>query len=470
MFNDRSRLFIVILLLVMLSIVCAIFAFYYQASFTRYHADDYCNSARFDSPGVSDWLLSRYLNKSGRYSNILYVGIMDVFGLAGIRFGPSLMLTIWVFALAWSSAELRRVFHLDGLPVIIDYVLAGMLIAISIYSAPNRFQTIFWRTGMATHFVPLVFLSFLIPYLFWRSRRAGNIPLTRWTLLFVLFYSFVTAGFSEPPVTVMITSGIVSLVLLAYFGGLRKSRSMSLLLAYALAGSLAGFFVMFFAPGKAFRLDTPPAMDVFILRTLIFPLEFITDTLRVSPLPTLFLLCASAAMFYCAFSVYGLPGARIGATGLRIAIILLAMYILIAASFAPSAYGQSYPVARARFLGYLIFNIAVLSTGGLIGIWLAKHLRLTLGISLSLGLLALLTLYPLKITTAVLDEARDSRVWAQAWDLRDAEIRSLQSQGVTDLIVARLPDVSDVGEIRTSGYVNNCAARFYGINSITTAP
>ena len=48
MINNKSRMFKFILALMMLSVICAMFAFYYQASFTRYHADDYCNSARFD--------------------------------------------------------------------------------------------------------------------------------------------------------------------------------------------------------------------------------------------------------------------------------------------------------------------------------------------------------------------------------------------------------------------------------------
>ena len=165
------------------------------------------------------------------------------------------------------------------------------------------------------------------------------------------------------------------MIFLMYYGGLSRHRSILLLLAYALAGSVAGFLVMFFAPGKAYRLGTPPTVDVFILRTLRFPLEFLMDTLRSAPIPTLFLFCVSGVVVFCAVQVYKLPVPRFGVIVLRMAIVLIVMYILIATSFAPSVYGQSYPIARARFVGYLFFNIAVLLTGGFIGMWLANIVR-----------------------------------------------------------------------------------------------
>jgi hypothetical protein len=471
MIKNKSGVYKFISLLMLLSIACAMFTFYYQATFTRYHADDYCSSAKFASPGVGGWLVDRYLEKSPRYSNILYVGLVNFFGLTGIRFAPSLALTIWIMILAWLSRELRHIISLDELPVIFDYVIAGLFVSISVYSAPDRFQTLFWRSGSSTHFIPIVFLSFLLAFLLWRDRNSGTTPLTRRTFLFVFLFSFITVGFSEPPATVMVASGIISISVLMYYGGVGKYRLMLLLFIYALAGAVIGFLVMFFSPGKAFRLSTTPTVDVFILRTLRFPLEFLLDAIRVAPVPTFFLFSVSVVFFFCTFQIYTPPILRFDSLILKILIVLLAMYVLIAASFAPSVYGQSYPVARARFLGYLFFNAALLLSGGFIGIWLANVIRFSWGVFVGMALLALSIVYPLRIASTVLAEIPANRSWALAWDRRDAEIRSLKSQGVMNLTVIKLPEVSNVGELGdTPTFINNCAARFYGVNSILAYP
>jgi hypothetical protein len=467
--GNKPRVFEFVLALLMFSIVCAMFTFYYQASFTRYQADDYCASVIFDSPNVPRELVDRFVNKTGRYSNILYIGVVDIFELAGIRFAPAFMLTIWFFTLTWLGSEIRRPLRLDGLPVIMDYILAGLLIMISVYSAPNRFQTFYWRSGAATHFIPLVFLSFLLAYLLWRNRRAGSTPPTVLTFLFVFLLALFTAGFSEPPTTAMITSGIISIALLMRHGGFAKHRSMISLLACALAGSVAGLLMMFFAPGTAFRLggSSPLSIDVLILRILRSPSEFLIDTLRVAPVPTLYLLFTSVVVFFCVFHYYKFYKPRPVVIISLVVIVLSAMYVLIAASFAPSIYGQSYPAPRARFIGYLFFNIAVLLTGGFIGIWLANVDWFTWGVPVGLGLLVLLSIYPLRIASSVINETLDNRALALAWDQRDSEIRSLKSQGMLDLSVSEIPQVSDVGELKPKpNYINNCAARFYGVNSI----
>ena len=95
-------------------------------------------------------LVDRYVNKTGRYSNILYIGMVDPFDLTGIRFAPAVTVTLWLFALAWLSSEIRRLLRWEDLPALFDWVAAGLVVVISVYSAPNRFQTFYWRSGAST--------------------------------------------------------------------------------------------------------------------------------------------------------------------------------------------------------------------------------------------------------------------------------------------------------------------------------
>src|SRR5207247_6808117 len=53
--------------------------------------------------------------------------------------------------------------------------------------------------------------------------------------------------------------------------------------------------------------------------------------------------------------------------GIFVVLVLMLAYLFIAASFAPSAYGQSYPVPRARFAGRVLMTVALMTEGAFLG-------------------------------------------------------------------------------------------------------
>jgi hypothetical protein len=147
------------------------------------------------------------------------------------------------------------------------------------------------------------------------------------------------------------------------------------------------------------------------------------------------------------------------------------MYLLIAASFAPSVYGQSYPVPRARFAARVVMTIALLMEGALIGT-LAAQIRITSFQTVYLRNSAILAfmivaLYPLRTAWRSLGEVPVYQQRAAAWDLRDAEIRRLKAEGTQDVIVGFLSDeeIQDLGDY-TEYRLNRCAAVLYGVKSI----
>ena len=156
-------------------------------------------------------------------------------------------------------------------------------------------------------------------------------------------------------------------------------------------------------------------------------------------------------------------------------LVLTLAYLLIAASFAPSVYGQSYPAPRAQFSARVVMTAALMTEGALIGLLAAqvsaksfhpKRLR-----SFAILLLAMLALYPLRTAWRTFGEIPIYRQSAAAWDAREEEIHAMKADGQQDLIVRFLSEVpiQDLGD-RTGYRLNRCAAALYGVNTIVAVP
>ena len=69
----------------------------YLGTFSRYGSDDYCLSAFFLQDDLLSQLIRRYFVVSGRYMNILFIGLADkVFGWHNVSILPPLMLGLLV--------------------------------------------------------------------------------------------------------------------------------------------------------------------------------------------------------------------------------------------------------------------------------------------------------------------------------------------------------------------------------------
>lgn len=479
-----NLLFRTAILLTVITGLFALAALAHLGTYTRYMADDYCESvevSKYSSP--LEAVVNRYMEggwrAANRYSNLLFVGLADrLLGKANIQILPALMMFLWVVSSTWVVYEIRKLAGLEWL-FIVDGFLAVSLIFLSMWQAPNLFQTFFWRSSMATHFAPLVFLTLLSGFILYQIRSNMDRTPPLWLCLIVFAASFLIGGFSEPPNTFAIVT--LSLLLLYAWRGRHDSanRSAIQLLAWALAGMVAAFLVMFFSPAN--RLNSAgEAVNILSLagRTLKFTYEFIWDTVLVIPLPTILSILIPGLLTLC---IYLDPKSQSSPERkhhlwMWIALIPLIHFLLIAASFAPSAYGQSYPVDRARFLGRLIMTAALMLEGALLGALIAQSRILVSRYHLSSLLVRILlftmAVYPLRAGFVLLVEAESYRQWTTAWDAREAEIRQMIISGEQDLVVRWLPGWKEVKEIDgdPNHWVNLCAAEYYGVNSIRSVP
>jgi hypothetical protein len=447
----------------------------YLGTFSRYGSDDYCLSAFFVQDNVFNAFLQRYFSASSRYTNILFIGLVDrLFGWYNVAILPALMLALFVLGLYLFLKEIVEMLKLGWSRWMI-FLLSLLVVFFSITQSPDLYETLYWRAGMTSHLAPMVFIPFFGAFLLRQIRKTNERVPSLWVQAAAYIIALVLGGFSEPPTALMITILGVAIVAVWWWGDVRSRRSILIILTWSLLGTLTALLVMAIAPANSIRMQTPPPpLPELISKTISYPSYFIVDTLRTLPTPTLVSVVVAALLFYVQYAHPSQPLSKEARNRLIILMLLVLAftYLLIAASFAPSVYGQSYPVPRARFAARVAMTVALIMEGALLGTLVAQvgfqsiYLR-----NLTLLAFMILALYPLRTAWRTLGEVPVYQQRAAAWDFRDAQIRRLKVEGTQDVVVGFLSDEEsqDLGDY-TEYRLNRCAATLYGVKSIVAVP
>ncbi len=461
-----------------LTTLSALALYAYLGTFSRYVSDDYCLSAFFLTDDFLGAMIRRYFVSSSRYTNILFIGLADkLFGWYNVAILPALMLSLFVLGMYLFLKEFSEMFQLRWSRWI-TFILSLLVVYFSITQAPDLYETLYWRAGMTSHFAPLVFMPFWGAFLLRQIRNAReNVP-PFWLRAACFLIPFMIGGFSEPPTALMITALGLAVFAVWRWAEAPKRRSILTLLSWSLVGAIAALLVMGLAPANSLRMQSPPPpLLELVWRIVYYPSLFIVGTLRTLPTPTLISIAVPAVLFYVkyAYPSQGLSQGARNRLGLLMLLMLVLAYLFIAASFAPSVYGQSYPVPRARFAARVVMTAALMTEGALIGI-LAAQVRFKSFQPASLHnfailALAILALYPLRTAWRTFGEIPVYRQSATVWDAREAEILAMKARGQQDLVVRFLSEVpiQDLGD-HTGYRLNRCAAALYGVNSIVAVP
>lgn len=448
--------------------------------YARHLADDYCEAARVsEASSPLNAVIERYQEggwrAADRYSNLLFVGFSEMLGKYNMQVTICAMIVLWTIGLIWGMTELRKLFNIHW-PVSMDWFFGLMLGSFSLLQAANLYQTIYWRSSMMTHFAPLVFGTFLFAFLLGQIRRALTQKIS-WMVYPALFLvTFIISGFSEPPATTMVTGLSLTLLFTMMYQGQSPSKKRNLLLlAWTFAGALSGLLVMFFSPAGANNPeDVPRGLMEILINSFSYAVTFFVDSIRVFPVPILVSLLISFLLMWLYAQAVGL---EISTAQKRLVWLLMIaapilMWILIAAGFAPSVYGQNYPAARMRLLARILMTAMIMLEGASLGLLSQRiQLRSARGL-MQQGLLILFMLvgflYPLR--AAIKNYQNNIQKYsshAQIWDERDALIRSKVSAGELYLTVTQLDSMFGIEEYKEDGWVNICAARYYGLRNIT---
>jgi len=247
------------------------------------------------------------------------------------------------------------------------------------------------------------------------------------------------------------------------------------LLFWTFVGAVLALTVMAISPANSFRLSNapPPTVMELISRAFRYGVEFILNSFRTLPLPTLFTALMPFLIFY---NLRSEPAPALTPVQRKTVLIVLAVipvisYLLIVGSFLPSVYGQSFPVERARFAGQLCLVAGLMIEASLLAVLLAQY-KTSLPLKfISVILLAAATLYPLRAAWLSLGDIPEYRTRAQEWDVREGQIFEWRKTNL-DLIVDQFNGVDGVKELDVNAehWANRCAAQYYGLNSIRAYP
>lgn len=474
----RKEPFYILCIALALSLSAGLVAFAYLGFFSRYGADDYCFTRalfKFDNIFEAAWWW--YIHTSNRYTTMFLVGFSEWFGRSAISFLPALAVLLWTIGLSGALARASILLEFPR-PRLTGFVLAAMSIFFTLWQAPNRYQSLYWRAGLVTYLTPLIFFSYLTWVLLNEIRRpprgcrgeAGVIALTA-------FGFFAAGGLSETTLAMQI--GALALTLFAVFLFVRgdsRKRLLPLLIAGVIA-SLIALVVVFLAPANQFRIrvfGAPPALPAIVLKSLRFALDFIYVSAKSMPLPTLVTLLTAAALGWLLTASAIRRPAVIALGG------ILTAYAIIVCAMAPSIYGQgSYPGARSLVGAQFVLVSATITVGLSLGMEARRQagnslafLRRSEAANIILAVaLILSTAYNVRVTGQILALERHYHKRALAWDARDLQIRQAVAQGARKLTVDELDSIGGIREYSTQNrWVNRCAAEFYGLDLLLTYP
>lgn len=462
-----------------LAMLAAVAVYAHLGTFSRYLADDYCEAFRVTTVSPIQAVMDRYtigaFRAANRYSNILFVGFSEMLGPHSVPITIAGMALLWALALSWLLHEARK---LTGVTwhLFMDIFLGLMLAFSSFLQAPALFQTIYWRSSMMTHFAPLVFGSLLFAFLLRQARLSSVRPPSIFVYIFTLPTSFLLAGFSEPPAATLVTALSLSVLAVWLWDRSPAKKYHLALVITAFVGVFMGFLTLLFSPAvNAVARAKPPNPALILFDSFLYGLYFIRDSFQSLPLP---LFLSFFTPFLLIWIWRGTNESNIEQNRrlpLWMALLPLLAWLLIAAGFAPSVFGQGFPVERMRFLARTWMIVTLMLEGIWLGLWLPDFkFNRTIGVWLALVLFTAFAIaYPLRTAINLAQKSiPEYRERAMLWDLRNEFILRHKAQGETDLVIPGFPGIYGVKELDDNPlhWTNDCAADFYDVSSIRTIP
>ncbi|HTX91071.1 MAG TPA: DUF6056 family protein [Anaerolineales bacterium] len=447
-----------------------------KGTYSRYAQDDYCYGYRVRSLGFLEMQVHSYFQvneyNSDRYSLTIAHSLVELSGGPKIvPFLTSFEFLAWLAALVYVFIQLQKLVNSKAnyLPAIFT---ALTIVFFSAYLAPNQYQVLFWLSAMQTYLTPIIWTTFIIGRLIAMASSAKFNLLQGLELSLLALFA---GGFSE---TTALWQFAIWGMILAWSVLFRKKQ--------AAAGNLVrptAVVTVFTAVSLVIMAICPinfntgvvfyhPKISNLILQSLSYGAGFIWIGIKGAPLP--YLAIATLGFF---ISLVTQPKNSPKAKNLawEIVLALLALYILSVAVIAPSYYATShYPGDRAllpaeatlvAFLFFIGWKMAELLSAILPE---RQTFRLLIVINMFAGLA--LVLYLVHIAPRVYDKISAYQGRAEAWDLRQQLILEEKAAGIENVTAPAFDSVYGITELHyePTNWVNICAARYYGVQSIST--
>ena len=469
---------VIIFSIVLFTLSIGLAYFIYLGYFTRFWQDDWCYNADFQRLGLIGTLKGyNYITTyaSNRFSLTLFSGFLYYLGVVGVQILPGIVIAGLLGTNYWFLINMMKIFNRQYSKIFV-LIIAMSIVFFTIYLAPDRFQSFYWRSAILPYTFPLIFFILLAAII--TSRIVNPSKKLKWLIPVIVIISFLGSGFSEAGGAFFFT-GLAILLLLIYWQkalftkNILKELISSIVLG--LLSSLSALVLMLLSPANTLRqisYSEPSSFIETITLSIKFGIIFIIDSLKSYPLPHLifFILIFSAS-----FLVYKQNNHRaesfISMAKKQLFILVISTSLTIALH-APSAYIEGNPPAdRTLIISRWIVLLGLSAIAWVIAEYLATLLKSNVFNTVMLIFLVLSNLYLLRAIYQTFDyhQSRFEKI-ATVWDERDESIRSQKEDGV-EIIHVKAIDSQFLGGGVLEWYpepnwVNLCAADYYQVKEI----
>jgi hypothetical protein len=465
---DKSKI-VLLAFIILFSVLLSIFGM--KGTYSRYAQDDYCYGYRFRAAGFWEAQVTSYYQKteynSDRYTLTMVNGLSELIG--GPDFAPYLP-TITI--ITWAGIFTYLVFLIlkPFRNIILSVLVALIIVFFTFFLSPNQYQNLFWTAAIHTYTTPVVLTTLIL------ARIIHFTLAKKFTWLNGIEISVLcifTGGFSEATTIWQFTIWLCGLFVLFFFKRDTLFRDARKPLVIAVFSTLFALAIMMMNPTNSIRASTYTHLGLFqiITQSLFFAEEFIRVSIKAAPLP--FAIVFLLGLWLCwNFAPKRTENWKNSLGKLIIAIVVV--YALCFTTMATYLYAAGvYPGDRAQ----LAIHFALICGLFLIGWILAGFISnlATKGTwpkstSILIQLLGvLLFAYLIRAIPRVYDKYPLYQARAQAWDARQQLIMDEKSKGFTEITVPQFDSIYGITELKNdpNNWVNQCAAKYYGVQSIT---
>ena len=461
-------------------------AILFLSIYTRFHADDFCMAGTVNSMPFFKYFGYWYIGWTGRYSFIFFTGLS---GLLGVKFAsvlPTIMVSIWLLLNAWAILPIVRQKKCQA-PVLSAFASSGIFLFILLLSLPNIFQSVFWNNGAINYSFPLITFTINIGIIIrlWYKNIKGR----GWVLLNI-FLTLMTGGFSEIFILMQITFFVLVMLYLYFFVECNNYKHIWYFLVINLISAFIALLIVAIAPGNQVRqslLDEPTnllILPIMVLRnTLIIFYIFLKNSgfwmILLITIPFLLSLIwtqnsVEMEMIGKSYSLRQFWNQKWFKGSILVGLFV---FLMTMSAATPSSYIQGdYPENRAMILPFYFIVIGIMTIMYLLGAAVRKLPKVNqyfqdLKIKVLIRVLILI-LFGTGLTLTVLNTFHslpDYVGYAQLWDLRDQELRTLKENNVKEVTIFKLESYFGLEDIHTDPkyWVNRYVAEYYGFDTIT---
>lgn len=482
---------------------CALFALplvahAYAGTASRYVSDDYCAGYIFRDHGYLGGQWWFYMHWGAVPATLLLMAITDPLGSDLTPYLTLAAIAAWVAALTWGVRRISQALG-DRWDRLTALLVAEVLVYATLQDSPNVVQSLYLRIPMFEYVLPLVALALYAGWLCGDRSRPQSSP--RPVPMIISAVAMFVAGSLGPTYVVLQTTVLgMGIVVNRLVNRGEGARAFERLLIAGLIGSIVAMAFVALAPGNAARQQAyppPPGLvrlvaltflsTMFVFARPLLPLlrgaiaAIVPHVFSFQPewLPKALDMASSPLTILVLVMVGGLIGivrgpAKAGRHGSILLGAPIVAFILVAACVAPSVYGTSAPpppraLIEPQFvLACALFCWSYAAGAGLRARDVAVRGPAAIALAIVLGVVGAV---PLVAARGIARQGSEYRAWAARWDQTDAQLRAAAAQGVKNAQVRALDQIGGVPAIveDPTNWVNNCAARYYGLETITGA-